>query len=223
MVAITQDYGLLALSQHACIFSQRCLLDYAALGGKYKVVAIDIFLIVQTLAGYKDVDLVIRLDIEQVLQGATLAVLGSFGQFEHSHLVYKATTCEEQHSGVHRSRIYVFYEVFFTRIAALGTDAATILSAEFAQRGALDISEMRDGDNHIIVCIEVLGIEIAGGVVDVCAALVTVFFFDFLEVGYHHSTTFVFVIKDELQLGCIFAKRISFVFQLVLLKGCEVA
>ena len=50
-----------------------------------------------------------------------------------------------------------------------------------AKRCALDISEMRYGDYHIVVGIEVLGVEVAGSVVDVGLACIAIFVADFKQ------------------------------------------
>ena len=66
-------------------------------------------------------------------------------------------------------------EVLVTRSTALGADAAAVLRAVFGQRGALDVAHVRDGDDHVVVGIEILGVELLGGIDDLRTALVAVF------------------------------------------------
>ena len=65
-------------------------------------------------------------------------------------------------------------EVLVARGAGLHTHAAAVLRAELAEERALDIAEVRDGDDHVVVGIEVLGVELLRGKGDLGAARVAV-------------------------------------------------
>ena len=73
-------------------------------------------------------------------------------------------------------------EVLVARSTALGADAAAVLRAVFGQRGALDVAHVRDGDDHVVVGIEILGVKLLGGIDDLRTALVAVFFLDFEQL-----------------------------------------
>ena len=63
---------------------------------------------------------------------------------------------------MHVGHIDVLDEVLIPRGAALYADPAPVLCTVFSKRGTLDVSEMGNGDDHIIVRIEVLRIEFLG-------------------------------------------------------------
>ena len=69
--------------------------------------------------------------------------------------------CEEQHVVVVCGRIYVFYEIRIPLVASFCSNAASMLCSEFRERCALDISEMRDGYDHLVIRVEVFGIEVS--------------------------------------------------------------
>lgn len=80
-------------------------------------------------------------------------------------------------------RVDVLDEILVAGVGTTRAYAATGLGAEFAKRCALDISEMRYGDYHIVVGIEVLGVEVAGSVVDVGLACIAIFVADFKQLA----------------------------------------
>ena len=82
---------------------------------------------------------------------------------------------------------------------------------------------MRDCDDHLVVGIEVFGVEIAGGVVYVGAALVAVFLTNFDELVANHVAANFGVVEDGLEEGDFFFNRAVVVFELVLLEGGKVA
>ena len=73
-------------------------------------------------------------------------------------------------------------EILVACCATLHTYTATILDAVLGQRGTLDISHMRDGDNHILISIEILGIELLRRVNDLGAALVAILGLDLQQL-----------------------------------------
>ena len=146
LIALTDYNGFLALDVHAGIFGKRCLLDYALAGGKHKIVGGGKLGILKILASDESVDRIARLDVEQVLNSASLRVFGTLGEFVDLHLVDHAALGEEEKVCVHRCRINVLDEILFACIAAARAYAATVLCAKLRQRSALDIAHVRDGD-----------------------------------------------------------------------------
>lgn len=81
---------------------------------------------------------------------------------------------EEEHRVVHRGHIDVFDEVFVACGARLDAHAAPVLRPVFGQRSALDIAHVRNGDDHLVVGIEIFRIELFGTHDDFRAAFVAV-------------------------------------------------
>ena len=86
-----------------------------------------------------------------------------------------------------------------------GAYAASVLGAELCQGGALDVAEVRDGDDHLVVGIEVLGVEVAGEEVDAGAALVAVLVADLDELLFHDAAAGGVVLQDVAQVGDLLA------------------
>ena len=83
---------------------------------------------------------------------------------------------------MHRSHVDVLDEVLVARGAALGPHAAAVLRAVFGQRRALDVAHVRNGDHHVVVGIEILGIELLRSVDDLRAAFVAVLLLDLQQL-----------------------------------------
>ena len=58
----------------------------------------------------------------------------------------------------------MFNEIFFAGVASFSAHTAAALQPVFVERSAFDISQMRNGDNHVFVGIKVFRIEVAGRV-----------------------------------------------------------
>ena len=76
---------------------------------------------------------------------------------------------------MHICHIYVFNEIFVSGGAGLHSHAAPILGAELRKEGALDIAAVRDGDDHILIGIEIFRIEFVSGESNLCTALIAEF------------------------------------------------
>ena len=142
------------------------------------------------------IDAVVLIDLEQILDGTSLAVFRHLGDFIHLQPVAAALLGEEEHVVMVGCRIDILDEVLVARGTSLGADSSAVLGAEFAQRRALDISEVGDGDDHGIVGIEILGVEVAGEGIDLGAAFVAVFVADFGEFLFHHAVQSLFVVEN---------------------------
>ena len=75
---------------------------------------------------------------------------------------------------MHRGHVDMLDEIFVARRTPLGAYAAAVLRAVFGQRRTLDIAHVRDGDDHLVVGIEIFGIELLRSVDDLRAAFVAV-------------------------------------------------
>ena len=60
---------------------------------------------------------------------------------------------------------------------------------------------MRDGDDHVVVGIEILGVELLGGIDDLRTALVAVFFLDFEQFVLDDLHLHADILQHVLQVG----------------------
>ena len=121
--------------------------------------AVDKLLVVQILHTQIGVYSIVRVDIQQILDGTTFRILSTFGDFVYLQPVTLTFLCKEHHGIMHGCRINMLYKVCIAGFGTFGAYPTTVLRTEFAQRCAFDVSHVRDGDNHFIICIEVFRIE----------------------------------------------------------------
>ena len=128
---------------------------------------------------------------------------------------------EEHHGRVHVRLVNVLNEVLIARSASFGTYSTTTLLTEVSQWGTLDIAEVRNGDNHIVVGIHILWVELGSHLDDACATLIGILLFDFNEfvldyfIAHHLACEQCVEVLDKLlQLSILF-------FQLVDTQACE--
>ena len=60
---------------------------------------------------------------------------------------------------------------------------------------------MRDGDNHLVVGIEIFGVEVACGIIDYSAARVAILGFDSLEFFAYYAAAFGRIRQNEFESG----------------------
>ena len=104
--------------------------------------------------------IIVRVNIQQILNSTSLRILRSLRYFIYFQPIALAFLCKEHHRIVHGSRINMFYKVFITGLRTFRTYTTTILCTEFSQRSTFDITHMRNCNNHLIICIEVFRIEL---------------------------------------------------------------
>ncbi len=183
--------------------------------------ACDKLFVAEIFGADKGLDGVVGLDVEHVLDSAAFGVFRAFGYLVDFEPVAASLLGEEEHVVVHRSGIDVLDEVFVTGVGALCTDAAAVLCAELAELCALDISAVGDGDDHVVVGIEILGIEVAGGVVYVGAACVAILVAYLDELLFDYGATHVVVREYQFESGYLLLQLVILVFELVLLQTGE--
>ncbi len=198
------------------ILFQYCLLDDTILRAEQYVVAVDEFLIVQVLHTQVCSYRIVRLDVEQVLDGTSLRCLVAFRNFVHLQPVALTFLGKEQHGVVHCSRIDVLDEVFIACFTTLRAYSTTVLCAEISQRRTFDVSQMRNGDNHLIVSIEVFRIEVFRSVYDFRTALVTVLLFHLEQLILDNLLAKLVVHQNFLEVSNLLHQFLIFVVQLVL-------
>ena len=158
-VALVDVDGDDAVCARTAVVGQRRLLNGTLACAEQHIVALVEVLVVELPDVEACVDAVVGLYVEHVLDGAPLRGLVAFWDVIHLQPVAATLLREEQHRVVHRGTIDVLDEVAVACGRALGTHAGTALSTELSQLCALDISEVRDGDDHLIISVEVLGVE----------------------------------------------------------------
>ena len=157
---------------------EQCLLDDSSLGTEEEIVTIDKLLVRrQVLDTDKGIDLIVGIDIKEILNSSSFGILGTFGDFIHLQPIATPLGREQHNGGVHGGRVDILHEIFFASIRSLGSYSATSLRSEFAQRGTLDVAHVRKGDDHIIVGIEVFGVEFFRSIYDLAFASIAIFLF----------------------------------------------
>ncbi|HJJ47005.1 MAG TPA: SPFH domain-containing protein [Methanocorpusculum sp.] len=130
--------------------------------------------VVQTLHIDKGTHIVALLYINKVLYSASLRLLIALWNLINLQPIQTSTLGEEHHCGVHRSRVYIFDKVLITTVRSACAYATASLLTELNEWRTLDITKVRDGDNHIVVGIEVFGIELFGSVLDLRTQVIDV-------------------------------------------------
>ena len=94
---------------------------------------------------------------------------------------------------------------------------------ELRQGGALNVSEMADGNDHGIVRIEILCIKLLARILYFGTAFVTILLLYFLKFVFHHFLAKFWIVEYLLQVSYEFLKFVVLVVKLVHLKACELA
>ena len=202
---------------------QRGLLHQAVLGGEDEVMRVDVLLVVQALHIDERAHFVALLQVNHVLYSAALALLVALGYLIHFQPVEASHLGEEHHRGVHRRLVYILDEVLVARGRSLRADTAAGLRAELAQRRALDIAEVGDSNNHIVVGIHILGVELRRHLHNLCAALVGIFLLNLNQFVLDKVVAHGLAVKQVVEVGNQFLQLRVFGFQLVNTQACQLA
>ena len=95
------------------------------------------------------------------------------------------------------------------------------MRTEHIKRRALDISQVAYCDDHIIVGIEVFGVEITGHIVYLCAALVAVFVADLFEFTLDEIPADNIVAENELKTFDLFHNLVVGFMEFFLFESAE--
>ena len=147
------------------------------------------------------IDAVTRLELEHILDSTTLRVLGALREFEATLPVYPTLTGEEEYHIMGIGCINVFGEVLLTGAGTTNAYSTPALSTEVRLQGALDIAQMRHSDNHWVVGIELLRIELGVRELNLSATLVAILLFHILQLVLHHLLTELWFIEYALQVS----------------------
>ena len=124
---------------------------------------------------------------------------------------------------MHRGRIDILCEVIVAMAGSLRAHTATALLVELIQVGTLDVTHVRNGDNHRIVGIEVLGIELVVEGDNLCTTCVAILLFHLLQLVLHDLLAALGVVQDFLQVGNELHQVVVLLVQLVDTQTCELA
>ena len=182
-----------------------------------------VFGVLQIFYTYKRIYLIVGLYVQHILYRPALAYLASFGYIVDSHPIAFAFLGEKQHIVVHRGGINIFDEVFVFCSASLGAYATSILSLKLGKRSTFDISLMRNGDNHLVVGIEIFGVHLFARIYYLGTTRVAEFVFKlqhFVDNDLHSSFDFC---QNIAQIFYTFQKLFVLQTQLILLHSSELA
>ena len=182
-----------------------------------------IFCVVQALDVDTGAHFVFFLDIDHVLDCAALRLLVTFRQLVNLQPVQTTHLREEHHRRVHRSLIYFLDKVCVASRTGFRTDTATRLLTELGQRSTLDITEVRDGDNHIVIGVHIFRIELSCHLHDLRATLVGILIFDLQQLVVDHIITHHFVSQQLVQMRNQFLQLLILVLQLINTQACQCA
>ena len=159
-VVFTNRNGIDPIGTRTGILLQAGFLDDTVLRAEHHIMRTAEFRIVQVLDTQANIDSVIRVDIQHILNGTSLRVLGTFRYLIYFHPETATFLREEEHRVVHGCRVDILDEILIARCASPTSNTAASLSAEISQRCPLDIAKMADGDDNFVVGIEVLRIKL---------------------------------------------------------------
>ena len=185
--------------------------------------ALEELLVAEVLDAQNGIDRIVGLDVEHILDGATLRVLVALRNLVTLLPVAAALLCEEQQCVVHCGRIDILGEVVVAMTGCLRTHTATALLMEVAQRSALDVTHVRDGDDNRIIGIEVFGIELVVEWDNLCTTLVAILLLNLEQILLHNLLTTLGVIENLLQLGNELLQVVELLVELINTQTCELS
>ena len=204
------------------MFEQR-LLDDTVLRTEEHIVTIDKFRIIQVLHTQVSRYHIVCINVQQVLDGTSLRSLVAFWNFIHLEPVALTLLRKEQKRVVHSSRIDMFDKVFVTGFTSLRAYTATVLRTELRKRCTLDVSHVRDGDDHFVIGIEIFRIELFRSIYDFRTTVVAVFFFHFKQFVLDNLLAKFLVAQNFFEISDLLHQVFVFGMELVLHQSGELA
>ena len=177
--------------------------------------------ILQVLNVEAGIHAVIGLNIEHILNSASLRRATALFNFIDAKPIATSLIREEEHRIVHRSLIDGLDKVAIACATALAAYAATALRLELIQIRALDIAHVAKGDDDIVVGIEVFGIEVDASLQDFRTTGIAVFLLYLGEFVLHHLFTKLGVRQNLGIVGNLLLQLGIFRMELLLLQCGE--
>ena len=205
------------------ILFEQCLLNDTVLRTEEYIVTIDEFRVVQILHTQVSRYHIVCLNVQQVLDGTSLRSFVAFRNFIYLEPVALTLLREEQKRIVHSSRIDMFDEIFVTGFTSLRAYAATVLRTELRKRCTLDVSHVRDGDDHFVIGIEIFRIELFRSIYDFRTTVVAVFFFHFNQLVLDDLLAEFLVAQNFFEVSDLLHQVFVFGMELILHQSGELA
>ena len=217
LVVLADVDGVHAVGARTGIGLQRGLLHHAVAGNHHDKVVRDELLVLEGFYVHIGADGVVGFYHEDVLDGASLGGAVAFRNLIYLEPVAAALLREQEQGAVRIGDIDVLDKVFVTGGAALHAHAAAVLGAEFRERGALDITQVADGNHLVFIGIEVLGVEFVIGQGNLRAAGVSVaglevlrLFLDDAELELHGAQDGLAVLDELHELVVLCTEFLTF-------------
>ena len=157
-----------------------------------------------------------RLNLQQVLYGASLVGLVALGNIIDFQPVAASAVREEQHGVVHRCRIDLVDEVIVARSTGLHPYSTAALCLELCQRGTLDVAHIAYRHNHFVVGIEVFCVKLLCAGEDLRAAIITVLLLYLYQLVLDNLLAELVVSKDLIEVLDFLQQVIVLVVQVLL-------
>ena len=224
-VSFTNGQGLDTLVAAALVgvILEAGLLDNALLGHEGDKVVLHVFGVLDPGGIKIGADAVVGFDGKQVLHCAALGCTHAFGKFVDLEAVAHALFGKEEHGRVHVSHIDMLDEIFIAGGSALLADSAAGLRTEFGERGTLDISKMGDGDDHILIGVEVFRIELVGAHGNFAAAGISVLRLHLGALIFHDLELESLAAENLDAVGDELLEFVELGLQFLALESCELA
>src|SRR5690606_3816414 len=200
---------------------ERRLLDYSLAGAEDDEVVVDIITVINCLYIDECPDAVIRLNIDHVLNRPPLTVARTLGQVIDLLPVALAVTGKEEHGVMHCCNIHMLNESFFPGSASPLASTSPVRAAELGQRRPLDVTHMRNGNNHLIISVEILRIEFACGGNNLSPPFVSEFVLYLEKLILDNLHLELLVCKNLVQVFDEFFNLLVFSMQLILFQPGE--
>ena len=220
-VALTQTKCDNTIRTWTAIRLQCGLLHQTILSSEDEVVVVHIFLIIEVLDMNECTHLVSLLDIDHVLECTTLRLAVALWNIVNLNPIETTLLGEEHHGRVHIRLVYILDEVLIACSTCFSTYSTTTLLTELGQWGTLDITQVRDSDNHIIVGIHILWIELSSHLDDTCTTLVCIFLLDLNQFVLNYLVTLGLVVEQLIEVLNEFLKFSILLLQLFNTQACE--
>ena len=122
---------------------------------------------------------------------------------------------------MHRGWIDILGKVVVAMTGCLGTNASPALLVELVEVGALDIAHVRNRNDHRIIGIEVLGIELVIEGNDLRATLVAILLLHFEQIVLHHFLATLRIVENLLQVGNELLQIVELLMKLLDTQTCQ--
>ena len=197
------------------------LLHKTILGSEDEIVVVHILLVIEVLHMDKCTNLITLLNIDHVLERTTLRLAITLWNIIHLDPIEATLLSEEHHRRVHISLVYILDKVFIACCTSLSTYSTTSLLTEISKRSTFDISEVRNSDNHIIICIHIFWIKLSSHLDDTSATLISILLLDLSKFTFNNLIAHSLAGEQFVEVLDEFLKFVVFIFQLFDTQSCQ--